>query len=134
MGMTSEASWHEQLKEAIALPYIAELKALLAQERGRAVVYPKEEDVFQAFSFTPFSQVKVVIVGQDPYHGEGQAHGLSFSVLPEIPLPPSLKNIFKELHEDLGIPLSSHGCLKQWAKQGVLLLNATLTVRKGEPK
>jgi uracil-DNA glycosylase len=132
--MKLHASWYAELKEEIAKPYIAELKAFLAEEKARGVkIYPPEDLVFNAFSCTPFSEVKVVIIGQDPYHGDGQAHGLCFSVPPGVPPPPSLKNIFKELHDDLSIPVPSHGCLISWAKQGVLLLNATLTVRAGEP-
>ncbi len=135
MGMKLEASWHRALKEEIALPYVADLKAFLAKEKaGGAVIYPPEPLVFHAFSQTPFSQVKVVIIGQDPYHGAGQAHGLSFSVPCGIPPPPSLKNIFNELIEDVKIPSPQQGCLTCWAKQGVLLLNATLTVRSGEPR
>lgn len=133
--MKLEASWHEKLKEEVKLPYIADLKAFLAKEKEQgAVVYPPEPLVFHAFLHTPFDQVKVVIVGQDPYHGTGQAHGLSFSVPCGMPYPPSLKNVFKELIADVGIAPPQHGCLSGWAKQGVLMLNATLTVRAGEPK
>jgi uracil-DNA glycosylase len=96
-------------------------------------VFPPEHQIFQALKLTPFDKVRVVIVGQDPYHGVGQAHGLSFSVQKGVPIPPSLQNIYKELQADLGIPPASHGCLAEWAQQGVLLLNATLTVRAGEP-
>lgn len=135
MPMTLEPSWHAVLKEELAKPYVAELKAFLQEEKERgSIIYPPEELVFNAFRETPFAHVKVVIMGQDPYHGKGQAHGLSFSVLPGITPPPSLKNIYKELREDVGIPEPTHGCLLSWAKQGVLLLNATLTVRAGEPK
>lgn len=130
-----ESSWLALLQEEFEKPYMKELEAFLTQEgKVGAVVYPPSEFVFNAFFHTPFDRVKVVIMGQDPYHGPGQAHGLSFSVPPEIPLPPSLQNIFKELHSDLGVPLPSHGCLIEWARQGVLLLNATLTVRANEPK
>ncbi len=133
--MKLEKSWHETLKEEIKKPYIEELKAFLNREKEAGfTVYPQEEFVFNAFSKTPFDQVKVVIIGQDPYHGRGQAHGLSFSVQKGITPPPSLKNIFKELKQDVGFKESSHGCLESWAKQGVLLLNATLTVRENEPK
>jgi uracil-DNA glycosylase len=132
--MKLEASWHAQLKEEISLPYVNELKAFLAQEKSKgAVVYPPEPLVFHAFSQTPYAKVKVVIVGQDPYHGAGQAHGLSFSVPSGIIAPPSLKNIFKELIDDVKIAPPTQGCLNCWAKQGVLLLNASLTVRAGEP-
>ncbi len=135
MNLKLEKSWHAVLKEEISKPYIKELKAFLEQEkRDGHVVYPPEPLIFNAFLQTPFDQVKVVIVGQDPYHGEGQAHGLSFSVPHGIPYPPSLKNIFKELKHDVGMSDPKHGCLECWAKQGVLMLNATLTVRKEEPK
>jgi len=135
MGMKLEASWHQELKEEIAKEYIKDLKEFLSKEKAdQKTVYPPEQQVFNAFLHTPFSQVKAVIIGQDPYHGPGQAHGLSFSVPAGNRLPPSLKNIFLELEQDLGIPPSKEGCLNMWAKQGVLLLNATLTVRKAEPK
>jgi uracil-DNA glycosylase len=135
MGMKMEASWHQQMADEIAKPYIAKLKEFLSKEKSeQKAIYPPEPLVFNAFLYTPFNQVKVVIIGQDPYHGPGQAHGLCFSVPCGIPLPPSLKNIYLELQQDLGIPPSKEGCLMGWAKQGVLLLNATLTVRSGEPK
>jgi uracil-DNA glycosylase len=135
MAMTLEKSWHEKLKEEIQSPYIAQLKAFLEGEKQAGqVIYPPEPLVFQAFSQTPFSKVKAVIVGQDPYHGAGQAHGLSFSVPPDVKPPPSLKNIFRELEDDLKIPQPQTGCLLNWAKEGVLLLNATLTVRSGDPR
>lgn len=129
-----EPSWHAVLKDELALPYMAELAAFLAVERsGNVPIYPKAEFVFNALKMTPYEKVKVVIVGQDPYHGPGQAEGLSFSVPRGVALPPTLKNIFKELNSDLGIELPEHGCLSAWAEQGVLLLNSTLTVRHGEP-
>lgn len=132
--MQIEKSWHEKLKEELQKPYIQDLKNFLEQEKREGqIVYPPEPLVFNAFLQTPFDLVKVVIMGQDPYHGAGQAHGLSFSVPRGITPPPSLKNIFKELHSDVGIPLPSHGCLMSWAQQGVLMLNATLTVRAGQP-
>lgn len=135
MTMKLEKSWHAVLQEEIKKPYVEELKKFLQQEKKAGfTVYPEERMVFNAFSKTPFDQVKVVIIGQDPYHGYGQAHGLSFSVLKGISPPPSLKNIFKELKQDVGFTESHHGCLESWAKQGVLLLNATLTVRAKEPK
>jgi uracil-DNA glycosylase len=135
MGMKIEASWHRQMQEELSKSYIEQLKKFIAQEKAEnKIIYPPESLVFNAFLHTPFDQVKVVIIGQDPYHGPNQAHGLSFSVQSGIPLPPSLKNIFLELEQDLGIPRSQDGCLASWAKQGVLLLNATLTVRAGEPK
>lgn len=130
-----EASWLEKLASEFEKPYMLGLEAFLAKEiPSGAAVYPPFEQVFNAFCQTPFDQVSVVIMGQDPYHGPGQAHGLSFSVPKGVPLPPSLQNIFKELKEDLKIPAPPHGCLIDWAKQGVLLLNATLTVRANEPK
>lgn len=135
MKMKLAASWHEVLKEELAKPYIAELKNFLVQEESEnKTIYPPEDLIFNAFLHTPFEKVKVVIMGQDPYHGPGQAHGLSFSVPCGMPQPPSLKNIFKEQKEDLGIYMPKEGCLSSWAKQGVLLLNATLTVRANEPK
>ncbi len=135
MGMTLEKTWFEKLKEEIQKPYIHELKKFLGSEREAGkVVYPPEQLVFNAFSQTPYEKVKVVIMGQDPYHGAGQAHGLSFSVPPGITPPPSLKNIYKEISADLGCTPPKDGCLLHWAQQGVLLLNATLTVRAGEPK
>jgi uracil-DNA glycosylase len=128
------SSWISPLKDQLSLPYLRELKAFLEIEAlAGHTVYPPKNQIFEALRLTPFDAVKVVIVGQDPYHGEGQAHGLCFSVLPGIALPPSLKNIYKELQEDIQIPPASHGCLASWAQQGVLLLNTTLTVRKGEP-
>lgn len=133
--MMLEKSWHEALKSEISKPYIRDLKEFLDKERkSGAQIFPPEEEVFNAFKQTPYNKVKVVLMGQDPYHGMGQAHGLCFSVQKGISLPPSLKNIYKEMEQDLGIPHANHGCLLNWSKQGVLMLNATLTVRKGEPK
>lgn len=129
-----ESSWQRALEETLGHPRLLSLAAFVEQERASGVpVYPPAELVFNAFAQTPYDKVKVVIVGQDPYHGAGQAHGLSFSVPEGVPLPPSLLNIYKELEADLGVPIAKHGCLLPWAKQGVLLLNATLTVRQGEP-
>lgn len=129
-----EPSWQKVLAEELQKPYLVHLAAFLKQERAAKVaVYPSEELVFNAFTQTPFDKVRVVIMGQDPYHGYGQAHGLSFSVPKGTPLPPSLKNIFKELAQDLSVPPPFHGCLLNWAQQGVLLLNATLTVREDTP-
>ena len=114
---------------------MAELKAFLMKEKSEGqVIYPPEQDIFNAFLHTPFEKVRVVIVGQDPYHRQGQAHGLCFSVPQGVALPPSLKNIYKELEKDMGIPPSKEGCLLSWAEQGVLLLNTTLTVRADQPK
>lgn len=130
-----EESWKEVLKDEWSKPYVFELAQFVAKERSSGIpVYPPKEDVFNAFRYASFDKVKVVIVGQDPYHGAGQAHGLCFSVRPGVPLPPSLQNIFKELKDDLSIPMPPHGCLISWAKQGVLLLNTVLTVREKEPR
>jgi uracil-DNA glycosylase len=135
MKMKIEAGWHEVLRDEIGLPYVAELKRFLREEQeAGAKIYPPEGLVFHAFLKTPFAKVKVVVIGQDPYHGAGQAHGLSFSVMPGVLPPPSLKNIFKEMQDDVGGGIPLHGCLDGWAEQGVLLLNATLTVRDGDPK
>ena len=129
-----EISWKEALKEELSSSYLQDLQNFLKEEGKRgAVIYPPFPMLWKAFEETPIDKVKVVVVGQDPYHGAGQAHGLSFSVQCGIPLPPSLKNIFKELSDDLGIPPAKNGCLLSWAKQGVLLLNATLSVESGKP-
>lgn len=125
-------SWLKCLADEFERPSMQALKQFLASElQAGKVIYPVAEDWFNAFNSTPFDQVKVVILGQDPYHGPGQAHGLCFSVLPGVRPPPSLLNIFKEIHRDLGLPIASDGCLQRWAEQGVLLLNATLTVEQG---
>ena len=129
-----EASWLEALKDEFEKPYIAEIKQyLLREKQSGKTVYPPGSLIFNAFNLTPFNKVKVVILGQDPYHGAGQAHGLCFSVPKGIAQPPSLVNIFKEIKDDLGIAPPNHGNLEHWAKQGVLLLNAFLTVRANEP-
>ncbi|KAF3362563.1 Uracil-DNA glycosylase [Chlamydiales bacterium STE3] len=130
-----EPSWQAALKEELSKPYILQLKAFVESERAALpnAIYPPKDLVFNAFWKTPFDKVKVVIVGQDPYHGPGQAHGLSFSVPENVPAPPSLQNIFKEIQADLHKPSSSKGCLLSWAEQGVLLLNTLLTVRRGAP-
>ena len=129
-----EESWKEVLAEELEKPYMASLAAFVREERlNHGPIYPPKEQVFSALNETPYDNVRVVIVGQDPYHGPGQAHGLCFSVPPGIDQPPSLKNIFKELRADLDIALPNHGCLLKWAHQGVLLLNTTLTVRQGQP-
>lgn len=114
------------------MPYFASLKRFLIEERSRYTVYPRGHDMFNAFRFTPLHKVRVVILGQDPYHGHGQAHGLCFSVPVGMKPPPSLENIFKELKRDLGIPPPPNGDLSPWANQGVLLLNTTLSVREGQ--
>lgn len=128
-----EQSWLEQLDGEFQLPYMQQLRQFLQAEnhQGKSI-YPPGKQIFNALNSTPLDQVKVVILGQDPYHGPGQAHGLCFSVLPGVPQPPSLKNIFKELQQDLALPFPSHGCLQSWAEQGVLLLNATLTVEQAK--
>ncbi len=123
--------WHPQLAEEIAKPYWLQLQHFVHSEREQHTVFPPADKVFAALQLTPFNDVRVVILGQDPYHGEGQAHGLAFSVQDGVAIPPSLRNIFKELHLDLGIEPSSNGNLQHWALQGVLLLNTTLTVRGG---
>ena len=123
--------WNPVLRGEFAKPYWAELQQFVAAERGRAAVYPPHDEVFAALHLTPYAEVKAVILGQDPYHGPNQAHGLCFSVRPGVPPPPSLQNIFKEMEADLGVRPPSHGCLDSWARQGVLLLNASLTVRAG---
>lgn len=134
MTFTLEPSWQRALLDELKKPYIAQLAAFVKSERAKCdPIYPPEELVFNALLQTPFDKVRVVIVGQDPYHGPGQAHGLCFSVPVGVALPPSLKNIFKELQEDLGIQSPRHGCLLKWARQGVLLLNATLTVKESSP-
>lgn len=129
-----EPSWKQHLEGEFRSPYFADLKRFLLEEKqSGAVVYPPGSLIFNAFNTTPFDAVKVVILGQDPYHGPGQAHGLCFSVQPGVKPPPSLVNIFKELNTDLGLPIPDHGCLQKWAEQGVLLLNSGLTVRAGQP-
>jgi uracil-DNA glycosylase len=121
--------WNPILRDEFAKPYWAELQRFVADERGRHQVFPPHDEVFAALHRTPYAEVKAVILGQDPYHGPGQAHGLCFSVRPGVALPPSLRNIFQELQADLGIEPPNHGCLDAWADHGVLLLNTTLTVR-----
>jgi uracil-DNA glycosylase len=126
-------SWLAVLAEEFDQPYMLQLKQfLVAEKQAGKAIYPSSDHWFNAFNSTPFSQVKVVILGQDPYHGPGQAHGLCFSVPPGVRLPPSLRNIFKEIHSDTGQEVSADGCLQRWAEQGVLLLNATLTVEQGQ--
>jgi len=126
-------SWQRALEPEFAAPYFHTLKDFLVEERRGHHVFPPAPDVFNALRFTPLQDVKVLILGQDPYHGPGQAHGLSFSVRPGVRPPPSLQNIYKELREDVGFEIPRHGYLRPWAEQGVLLLNAVLTVRQGEP-
>lgn len=127
-------SWKKPLADICSRPEIDALVTFLqAREAAAAPIYPAKQNIFAALKATPFDQVKVVIVGQDPYHGPGQAHGLSFSVPEGVAIPPSLRNIFKELHSDMGMPIPKSGTLTGWAKQGVLLLNAILTVEEGQP-
>ncbi len=125
------ASWKDRIGEEFEKEYMQNLRQFLIQEkRAGKTIYPEGKDIFNAMNLIPFEELKVVILGQDPYHGPGQAHGLCFSVKPGVTPPPSLKNIYKELHDDLGIPVSSHGFLESWAQQGILLLNSVLTVEK----
>lgn len=133
MEVKIESSWKQALQSEFEQPYFAELVRILHQEKREGkVIFPPGGQIFKAFELTPLDQVKVVILGQDPYHGYGQAMGLSFSVPKGVPAPPSLKNIFKEIEDDLGIRMSGSPDLQPWARQGVLLLNAILTVRSGE--
>lgn len=130
--LRSGRGWSDVLAEEFGQPYMRALAEFLAaEEQAGKVLYPDRSHCFNALNSTPLNQVKVVILGQDPYHGPGQAHGLCFSVRPAVPPPPSLVNIFKEIETDLGIPAPDHGCLQPWAEQGVLLLNAVLTVEQG---
>lgn len=128
-----EPHWKEALQEELSSPYFQSLREFLLQEKRAQPIYPPGSQIFAAFDLTPLPEVKVVILGQDPYHGPGQANGLAFSVNPGLAFPPSLRNIFQELRDDLGHPLPSSGSLEPWARQGVLLLNATLTVRHRSP-
>ena len=132
MAAILKNDWAELLNPEFEKPYYLKLRQFLIEEYRRHTVYPDMYDIFNALHYTPYAAVKVCILGQDPYHGPGQAHGLCFSVKPGVPPPPSLQNIFKELHDDLGCPIPDHGCLEHWARQGVLLLNTALTVRAGQ--
>ncbi len=128
-----EPSWKARIGDEFQKPYMLSLLAFLEEEyRQGKTIFPQVDDIFAAFNHTPFDRVRVVIMGQDPYHGPGQAHGLCFSVKPGVPIPPSLQNIFKELQSDLGVSSPRNGSLIPWADQGVLLLNATLTVESGK--
>ncbi|HOY91424.1 MAG TPA: uracil-DNA glycosylase [Bacteroidales bacterium] len=129
-----ESSWLEVLKDEFQQPYFLEIKKFLLEDKKKYRVFPPGQLIFNAFNLTPFDKVKIVIIGQDPYHGYGQAHGLCFSVPKGVAKPPSLQNIFKELKEDLNINPPEHGDLTGWAKQGVFLLNAILTVRENTPE
>jgi len=133
MNVKIEQSWKEALADEFGKPYFESLVRFLHEEKGAGKrIFPPGSQIFRAFDLTPVKDVKVVILGQDPYHGPGQAHGLSFSVPEGVPAPPSLKNIFKEIETDLGVRMSGYPNLEKWARQGVLLLNAVLTVRSGE--
>lgn len=124
--------WDEILKDEFQSDYYAQIRETLKQEYASHEIYPPMQDIFNALRYTSYSDVKAVLLGQDPYHGPGQAHGLCFSVRPGVALPPSLQNIFKELQSDMGLPAPHSGCLIPWAKEGVLMLNTTLTVRRGQ--
>lgn len=128
-----EEGWKEQLQAEFSQPYFLQLREFLIAERQQYTIYPKGGHIFRAFNTTPFKKVKVVLIGQDPYHGPGQAEGLSFSVAPGIKPPPSLVNIYKELKTDIGFNIPLHGHLIHWAEQGVLMLNSVLTVRANQP-
>ena len=133
MNIDIENTWKQRIGPEFDKDYMLDLKTFLYREKSEGkTIYPAEEDIFCAFNQTPFDQVKVVIIGQDPYHGPDQAHGLSFSVRPGVKVPPSLRNIYKELHEDMGVEIPEHGYLIDWAKQGVLMLNTVLTVEAGK--
>ncbi|MFF2909821.1 uracil-DNA glycosylase [Paenibacillus sp. NPDC057934] len=125
--------WDKVLQEEVEKPYFDELRYALAREYKTHTIYPPKDELFSALKLTPYEGTRVVILGQDPYHGEGQAHGLSFSVKPGVRIPPSLRNIYAELHEDIGMSIPTHGYLKHWAEEGVLMLNAVLTVRESQP-
>ncbi|HKP76411.1 MAG TPA: uracil-DNA glycosylase [Longimicrobiaceae bacterium] len=133
MKLPLPKSWRPHLDAELEKPYFARLRAFVEAERRAHVVYPPEDEVFAALELTPYEQVRVMILGQDPYHGPGQAQGLAFSVRPGVTPPPSLRNLFRELKDDRGCPHPPDGSLVRWARQGVLLLNAVLTVRAGEP-
>jgi len=130
-----EESWKKLLLQEFQKDYMKKLKIFLTTElKKKKRIYPKGSEYFMALNLTPFDKVKIVILGQDPYHGYGQAHGLAFSVRPEVSIPPSLLNIYKELQSDLNIPMAKHGSLKSWAEQGVVILNSSLSVEVGKPQ
>ncbi len=133
MAAILKNDWSDLLESEFQEAYYLQLRQFLINEYRTKIVYPDMHDIFTALHLTPFAETKVVILGQDPYHGQGQAHGLSFSVQPGVSAPPSLQNIYKELQTDLGCYIPNNGCLEAWAKQGVLLLNTVLTVREGTP-
>lgn len=134
MDVKIDDSWKKELRNEFSKPYFQEIVGFLKVEKAAGkVIYPPGSLIFNAFNLTPWDNIKAVILGQDPYHGQGQAHGLCFSVQDGVKPPPSLVNIYKEIHKDIGLPIPTHGNLTKWAKQGVLMLNASLTVRAGEP-
>ncbi len=132
MEVSIESNWKLKLNDEFEKPYFKELANFVKDEYATTQCFPRASNIFKAFDLSPFDETKVVIIGQDPYHGYGQAHGLCFSVQPQVKIPPSLVNIFKEIKEDLGKPIPATGNLERWAKQGVLMLNATLTVRSAQ--
>jgi len=135
MTDTDTITWKSVLADEKEKDYFTHILDFVKKERAAGKqIYPPQKDIFNALKYTPYENVKIVILGQDPYHGPNQAHGLCFSVQPGIPIPPSLLNIFKELHDDISFTIPNHGCLKAWAKQGVLLLNTCLTVERGKPQ
>ncbi|MFY8034831.1 MAG: uracil-DNA glycosylase [Flexibacteraceae bacterium] len=134
MNVQIEPSWKEAIGAEFEKTYFKQLVTFIRDEYSNHIVYPPGKMLFNAFNYCPFNEVKVVIIGQDPYHGQGQAHGLSFSVQDGVPIPPSLENIYKELVSDIGVPYPESGNLTHWAKQGVLLLNTVLSVREKEPQ
>ncbi len=132
-SLRAAPDWQAALADEFTKPYMIELSKYLQQRQQAGVsLYPLQENIFNAFILTPLAKVKVVLLGQDPYHGEGQAHGLAFSVPSNMPIPPSLRNMYRELQDDLGIAVAAHGCLQPWAEQGVFLLNSVLTVEHGQ--
>lgn len=132
---TVSLTWKEVLAAEKEKPYFQKILDYIKSERQKGKkIYPAQTDIFNALKYTPFEKVKILILGQDPYHGPNQAHGLAFSVKPHVAIPPSLQNIYQELHDDLGIPVPQHGCLIKWAEQGVLLLNAVLSVEAHKPQ
>jgi uracil-DNA glycosylase len=133
MDLPLPGAWQPLLADELKAPYFQKLRAFVDEERRHHTIYPPEDEVFTALRLTPYDRTRVLVLGQDPYHGPGQAHGLAFSVCPGVRPPPSLANLYKELHADLGCPVPRTGYLAPWAEQGVLLLNAVLTVRAGEP-
>lgn len=132
MKLAIEPGWKKKLNEEFEKPYFKELMEFISEEYKSIECFPTADNIFKAFELSPFEETKVVIIGQDPYHGPGQAHGLCFSVQPGAKIPPSLKNIYKEINEDLGLPIPDQGYLEKWARQGVLMLNAIMTVRARE--